>query len=55
MSGYTHCACRDCMDTVVSKNMARPELCSDCHAAGCGDAGATTWPECQRNDASGEC
>jgi hypothetical protein len=54
-SGYAPCACRDCMDTVVSKNMARPELCDECLAAGCGDPDATTWPECQRDDAYGEC
>jgi hypothetical protein len=26
-SGYTHCACRDCMDTTVSSNVRKPELC----------------------------
>lgn len=50
-SGYAHCACRDCMETIVAKNMARPELCDECHTAGCGDPDATTWPECQREDA----
>jgi hypothetical protein len=53
-SGYTHCACRDCMETIVAKNMARPELCDDCNAAGCGDPDATTWPDCQRDDVYGE-
>jgi hypothetical protein len=51
VSSYTHCACRDCMDVTVSSNPARPELCELCHAAGCGDPDATTWPECQRDDA----
>lgn len=54
-SGYAPCACRDCMETIVAKNPARPELCDDCHTAGCGDPDATTWPECQRDDAYGEC
>lgn len=54
MSGYTNCACRDCMDVTVSSNPARPELCEPCHAAGCGDPDATTWPECQRDDAYGD-
>jgi hypothetical protein len=35
MSGYTHCACRDCMETVMSDDMAHPDLCSDCEEAGC--------------------
>lgn len=53
-SGYTHCACRDCMDVTVSGNLARPELCELYQEAGCGDPDATTWPECQRDDAYGE-
>lgn len=54
MSGYAHCACRDCFETIVAKNPARPELCDDCNAAGCGDPDAAGWPECQREDAYGE-
>lgn len=49
-SGYTHCACRDCMEIFVANNTARPELCDGCNVAGCGDPDATTWPECQRDD-----
>lgn len=50
-SGYANCACRDCMDILVANNTARPELCDDCNKSGCGDPDATTWPECQREDA----
>jgi hypothetical protein len=56
-SGYTPCACRDCMDTTVSSDVTTPELCSEC-----ADAGCDTWSsreghsafECQREDAYGE-
>ena len=34
-SGYTHCACRDCMETVVSADVSRPEMCRECKDAGC--------------------
>lgn len=37
-SGYTGCACRDCMETVVSNDMARPDYCDDCSDAGCPDS-----------------
>lgn len=30
MSGYTPCACRDCMDVTVSGDMSTPDLCSEC-------------------------
>ena len=56
-SGYTPCACRDCMDTTVSSDMGKPELCTECKHADC-----APWPgeielneyenyECQRLDA----
>jgi hypothetical protein len=48
-SGYTACACRDCFDTAMSKNVKRPELCNDCKAAGC----EANNGECQRADAYG--
>ena len=35
MSGYTHCACRDCMDTVMSSDTSKRELCEACKEAGC--------------------
>lgn len=58
MSGYTPCACRDCMDITVSSDTSKPELCSECKEAGCEDyaerdagvADAWRW-ECQREDA----
>lgn len=53
MSGYAHCACRDCFEIIVANNPARPELCDECNTAGCGDPGAQGWPECQRDDAYG--
>ncbi len=34
-SGYTPCACRDCMDDTVSSGANSPELCSKCAEAGC--------------------
>lgn len=58
-SGYTPCACRDCMDVTVSADTSAPELCSACEDAGC-----EPYPnrfemrlgdpfECQRDDAYG--
>jgi hypothetical protein len=34
-SGYTPCACRDCMDATVSSDATRPELCGECIDADC--------------------
>ena len=64
-SGYTPCACRDCMDITVSSDTAKPELCSECADAGCEAYPAalaavdyTITPAacfgCQRDDAYGE-
>lgn len=59
-SGYTPCACRDCMDTTVSSDVTKPELCTECKGAGCepwrtSDVPMSTWYgttyECQRDDA----
>ncbi|MEV4228146.1 hypothetical protein AB0J81_13800 [Streptomyces bobili] len=64
-SGYTRCACRDCMDTTASSDMSKPELCAACTEAGCsvGITGAADIPgyvyvsmpgymrDCQRDDA----
>lgn len=33
MSGYTQCPC--CGDDTISSDMAKPELCELCEAAGC--------------------
>lgn len=60
-SGYTHCACRDCMDVAMSSNVSKPELCSECKDAGCVPIApyneriqfCSTY-ECQRDDAYGE-
>ena len=41
MSGYTPCACRDCMELAISSDVKKPELCHACKRAGC-DGG-----ECQ--------
>jgi len=49
-SGYTHCGCRDCFETVVSNDMRRPALCGDCRKAGC-ERGAET--ECDSPHAYG--
>lgn len=67
-SGYTPCACRDCMDTTVSSDVTRFELCSGCKGAGCspGIVGQADIPgyvmasmpgymrDCQRDDAYGD-
>lgn len=56
-SGYTNCACRDCMDITVSSDMSSPDLCSECLTAGCPSLPErATYPdsdywECQRDDA----
>jgi len=34
MSGYTHCACRDCFETVISADTC-PALCRECEESGC--------------------
>lgn len=47
-SGYTICACRDCMDTAVSEDENKPELCTECENAGC-DVGGDS--DCERDDA----
>ena len=51
-SGYTPCACRDCMDTVVSSDWTTPELCSECADAGCepGQSESDAY-DCLRDDA----
>lgn len=62
-SGYTHCACRDCMDIAMSSDTRYPELCDECLDADCesynpGNADYDALPahmrECQREDAYGE-
>lgn len=54
-SGYTPCACRDCMDITMSSDTNNPELCELCDSAGCvawtqGSPAVIAW-ECQRDDA----
>jgi len=51
-SGYTNCACRDCMNVTVSSDVADPELCSECEEAGCavGQSESDAY-DCQRDDA----
>lgn len=48
-SGYTHCACRDCMEVSISTHIHTPELCLLCKDAGCEPNNG----ECQRDDAYG--
>lgn len=58
MSGYTPCACRDCMDVTISSNTTEPELCAECAEAGCTShsslpgfiSGYGLGYECQRAD-----
>lgn len=57
MSGYTPCACRDCMDVTVSGDDTQPELCPACQEAECEPLpmqpfpGMLTMFDCQRDDA----
>jgi hypothetical protein len=50
-SGYTHCACRDCFEIVVSNDMAKPDYCDDCKDE-CGPENST-FAECQAQKAYG--
>jgi hypothetical protein len=58
-SGCSPCACRDCMDTAVSADMTKPDLCTECTDAGCSPwrdgeelkALDGRFYECQRDDA----
>lgn len=36
-SGYTSCACRDCMEVAISNDDSKPAYCHACVAAGCPD------------------
>lgn len=55
MSGYTHCRCRDCFETVVSNDMSKPDYCHECEEAGCPDYQGVEGmsQECKRPDAYG--
>jgi hypothetical protein len=60
MSGYTACACRDCMDIAISSvyngRRLQPVLCQDCEDAGCVNADVNMdgyQYDCQRDDAYG--
>lgn len=44
MSGYTHCACRDCFEIAISTYDDTPALCHECEDAGCDSEGES---ECQ--------
>lgn len=44
-SGYTQCACRDCMDIAIGDAGKPPPLCSECQEAGCDPTGEA---ECSR-------
>lgn len=59
-SGYTPCACRDCMDVAISSDGDTPALCLLCKDAGCEicyerilgkDCSAGHSHGCQRDDA----
>lgn len=55
-SGYTPCACRDCMDVAISSDTSKPELCAECEEAGCEPAAVlvadlVVGTDCQRDDA----
>lgn len=60
-SGYTPCACRDCMDVTTSTDVTQPELCGQCEEADCEPLPMHPFPgmlsmfNCQRDDAYGEC
>jgi hypothetical protein len=56
MSGYTFCACRDCPYIVMSSDMGKPELCSECKDADCTKQLdlLDKHVDCQREDAYDE-
>lgn len=47
-SGYTDCACRDCMEIAISNDTRHPDLCNECEDAGCDATGAS---ECSSPEA----
>ena len=49
-SGYTNCACRDCMEISISDDITKPEMCWECKEAGC-----EPGKECQAPGAYGGC
>lgn len=49
MSGYKHCACRDCFEIAIGED-DEPALCSECEEAGCDDSGCS---ECEAEHAYG--
>jgi len=50
VSGYKHCACRDCFEIAIGED-DEPALCSDCEEAGCDDSGCS---ECEAEHAEPE-
>lgn len=52
MSGYLHCACRDCFEITIGDP---GEFCTECDEAGCPDYQGVSGlsQECQRPDAYG--
>ena len=44
MSGYVHCACRDCFDIAIASSDDETAVCHECETAGCEVDGG----ECQR-------
>lgn len=53
MSGYVHCACRDCFEIAISGNDGEPALCSECEEAGCdctGQSECAVEPELDEED-----
>lgn len=52
-SGYTPCACRDCMETAISDDWAVPALCWECEEAGCdadGESECCVEPELEESE-----
>lgn len=46
MSGYTECACRDCMETTVSSDVAKPAFCDECLTHACDVRASLGKTEC---------
>lgn len=50
MTGYVHCACRDCFEIAIADDDNGPALCHECEEAGCDADGASECecvPECE--------
>jgi hypothetical protein len=54
MSGYVHCACRDCVEIAIASTEGERALCHACEDAGCeADSGECEAPHAYCDDSEG--